>query len=250
MSRASKWQTFGDINLLDYGGGFWRMTAPRVFQFIELVNMDEACGRDNEGQPRYTVELALVDLNAIPEKELESARKSCGWDSAPDNDSALAEMVYQYGLRAPLGSWSGNNAGKLLRNAKSEAHALLDSSRLADQLDKPVNAIGSTASEYMRGDIHSAMVRGIEAGDQSARIMGKMHGLTDSEMSAAALKSATVVVLKQSDIRRCRFTIMLPEHYRQDGTCKCDDAAHRAMMISEWEYSEADFAGIPLREDT
>lgn len=247
MSRVSKWQTFGDVNPTEYGGGFWRMSAPRTFQFVELTNMDEACGRDNEGQPRYVVELALVDLNAIPAEELESARKSCGWEGAADNDAALAEMVYQYGLRAPLGSWSGNNAGKLLRAAKSEARALLDADRLADQLDKPVNAIGSTASEFMRGDINSAMVRGIEAGDQSARIMGKMHGLTDAEMNAAALKSATVVVLKQSDIRRCKFAILLPTHYRPDGTCKCDDAAHRAMMIAEWEYSAADFADIPLK---
>lgn len=247
MTRASKWQTFGDISPTEYGGGFWRMSAPRTFQFVELTNMDEACGRDNEGQPRYTVELALVDLNAIPAKELESARESYGWEGAAD-DAALAEMAYQYGLRAPLGSWSGNSAGKLLRTAKSEARALLDSDRLADQLDKPVNAIGSTASEYMRGDINAAMARGIEAGDQSARIMGKMHRLSDAEMNAAALKSAPIVVLKQSDLLRCKFAIMLPEHYRPDGTCKCDDAAHRAMMIAEWEYSAADFDGIPLRE--
>lgn len=54
--------------------------------------------------------------------------------------------------------------------------------------------------------------------------------------------------IRQGDIRRCRFYILMPEHYRDDGTCKCDDAAHRAMMIREWEYSPSDFDGIPLRE--
>lgn len=253
MRYPTKWITFGDANPLDYGGGFWRQTGPRTFQFIELTNMDEACGRDNEGQSRYVVELALVDLSAIPEEEQASARQSCGWDNAPHSDSALAEMCYQYGTRAPLGSWDGNNAGKLLRAAKSEARSLLDSRTLASQLEKPVNKIGSTAAEFMRGDIQSAMMRGIEAGDQGARIMGKMHGATNEEMDAiqraAQLKFLPVVIMRHSDIRACPFAILLPSHYRLDGTCLCDNAEHRKMMIAEWGYSPKDFEAIPLRGD-
>ena len=45
----------------------------------------------------------------------------------------------------------------------------------------------------------------------------------------------------QSDIRACRFTILVPGHYREDGACKCNDPEHRAMMIREWGYTEADF---------
>jgi hypothetical protein len=40
---------------------------------------------------------------------------------------------------------------------------------------------------------------------------------------------------------------MLPSHYRDDGSCKCDDAAERATMIREWGYTKKDFAKIPLR---
>lgn len=46
----------------------------------------------------------------------------------------------------------------------------------------------------------------------------------------------------------CRFAIFTPEHYRDDGTCMCDDAEHREMMIKLWGYSASDFQGIPLRE--
>jgi hypothetical protein len=46
----------------------------------------------------------------------------------------------------------------------------------------------------------------------------------------------------------CPFAIMVPEHYRDDESCKCDDADERARMIAEWEYSETDFAAIPLRK--
>lgn len=53
--------------------------------------------------------------------------------------------------------------------------------------------------------------------------------------------------LKQSDMLKCPFAIMVPEHYRDDGTCKCDDPTHRAMMIKEWGYKSSQFKNIPLR---
>ncbi len=58
-----------------------------------------------------------------------------------------------------------------------------------------------------------------------------------------------VRVLKKSDIFKCRFMILTSEHYRQDGSCKCDDPEHREKMKREWDYTDADFDGIPLREE-
>jgi len=55
--------------------------------------------------------------------------------------------------------------------------------------------------------------------------------------------------IKQSDIGKCRFCIFAPEHYREDGTCKCDDLEHRKHMIKNWGYSPKDFKGIPLRKE-
>lgn len=63
------------------------------------------------------------------------------------------------------------------------------------------------------------------------------------------LRDGAIRLLAQSAILACPFTILLPEHYREDGSCKCDDPAHRKRMIAEWEYSEEDFANIPLRKD-
>lgn len=54
---------------------------------------------------------------------------------------------------------------------------------------------------------------------------------------------------RMRDIRRCRFTILMPEHYREDGSCKCDDRDYRNHMIRHWGYKEKDFDGIPLREE-
>ena len=56
-----------------------------------------------------------------------------------------------------------------------------------------------------------------------------------------------VRTLAQSDIAACPFVIFVAEHYRPDGSCKCDDADERVKMISEWGYTADDFAAIPLR---
>lgn len=62
------------------------------------------------------------------------------------------------------------------------------------------------------------------------------------------LKFATIRVMKQSDMLRCPFVIIHPAHYREDGSCKCDNEEHRAMMIREWGYTKKSFKGIPLRK--
>lgn len=47
--------------------------------------------------------------------------------------------------------------------------------------------------------------------------------------------------VKQTDIGKCPHFIMVPEHYRTDGSCKCDDLDEQAMMIKEWGYHKSDF---------
>ncbi len=58
----------------------------------------------------------------------------------------------------------------------------------------------------------------------------------------------TVQVMHYDDIRRCPHVILLPSHYRPDGSCKCDDPAERRMMIRRWGYRRSDFDGVPLRK--
>jgi hypothetical protein len=58
-----------------------------------------------------------------------------------------------------------------------------------------------------------------------------------------------VRVIEQGAIQRCRFLIMIPDHYRDDGSCKCDDAEHRAYLIARCGYTDASFDGIPLRTE-
>jgi hypothetical protein len=135
-----------------------------LFQFIEVIDMDDACGSDNEGHPRYVCELSEVFL---PECDVRAAKDCCGWDDARDGSECvplhLAEMCFQYGAKAPMGSWSGNGIDRLLRAARKEANQLDARNGVnilrAMKLNMPVNAIGSTALEYMRGDINAALTR-------------------------------------------------------------------------------------------
>lgn len=55
--------------------------------------------------------------------------------------------------------------------------------------------------------------------------------------------------IRHAVIGQCPFVILVPSHYRDDETCKCDDASEREMMIREWGYSPEDFKGIPLRKE-
>jgi hypothetical protein len=40
--------------------------------------------------------------------------------------------------------------------------------------------------------------------------------------------------ITQADMMKCPFCIMTPDHYRLDGTCRCDDVNHD--MMAEWGY--------------
>lgn len=61
------------------------------------------------------------------------------------------------------------------------------------------------------------------------------------------INGSYAVSMSQQMLQGCPFVIFDPEHYRADGTCKCDDPQHRVFMKREWEYTDADFKGIPLR---
>ena len=66
---------------------------------------------------------------------------------------------------------------------------------------------------------------------------------------SSELSRLNIHMLPQSAILACRFCILVPSHYRDDKTCKCNDPDERAMMIREWGYKAKDFNGIPLRTE-
>lgn len=54
-------------------------------------------------------------------------------------------------------------------------------------------------------------------------------------------------MIKQSDIAACPWSILVPSHYRDDGSCRCDDPTHTEML--EWGYvwgGDTDDDGNPI----
>lgn len=49
------------------------------------------------------------------------------------------------------------------------------------------------------------------------------------------LVESHVRVIKQSDMLKCPHVLMVAEHYRDDGSCRCNDPDHKEM--AEWGYS-------------
>jgi hypothetical protein len=60
----------------------------------------------------------------------------------------------------------------------------------------------------------------------------RFSDLSSDENGAA--RETNIRTLKQSDISRCPHVIFLPDHYRDDGSCKCNDPDETAMR--EWGY--------------
>ncbi len=69
---------------------------------------------------------------------------------------------------------------------------------------------------------------------------------TTMSLEEGQLVETNVRMIKQSDIGQCPFVIMVPTHYRDDGSCKCDDIAEQEMMIREWDYTPQDFLEVGI----
>jgi hypothetical protein len=217
-----------------------------VLRFTDLL---DAGGKDFKDTP-FECDVRRIHLKELPEKEVDSALRSCGWEWKKDGDDtilvndqgsvmragerltlAAVEMCVSYGLGAPLYSATGKRWLHVRAEARREAEGFLKgTSDLDAALDRPVNAIGSTAREYGLGDISSALARG--PATREKELVKKLQG-------------APIVRVVRAQFFSCPFTIIALEHWREDGSCKCNSAAERKRMMAEWEYTEKQMAKLP-----
>lgn len=171
----------GDVNWKDYG---CKLISPKLnngdFDYwlvIEFTNMDDACGRDNEGQAPYHVGISAVSPSEAGPSKLASALDCCGMEGgeAAGNELAQVEALHSYGVRSELWQSSGSNAGKLMVEARKQADVC--AGLFGFYMDTPKNRIGTTGWEALKGDLDSALSRTIASGSVEGRILGKMHGI-------------------------------------------------------------------------
>jgi hypothetical protein len=229
----------GDVNWMEYGGKFvsskLRGKGFDYWMVIDFTNMDDACGDDNNGRPKYHAELSSVSPQQAGRDNLMKAFESCGASEGEVGcgDLIKVEVLHSYGIRGLLWQGDGNNANTLLKTAKAEA--ALAHSGISSAMNKPVNRIGTTAMEAMSGDILGGLARTIASGTTEGKILGKMYEIPepDHKVQFGTLhpdgSMTNVRMIKQSDMQKCPHCIMVPSHYREDGTCK-------------WGYKTEDFS--------
>lgn len=44
--------------------------------------------------------------------------------------------------------------------------------------------------------------------------------------------------IRQTDVQACPHFILVPEHYREDGSCRCDDPEHAAMRELGYKWRD------------
>jgi hypothetical protein len=171
----------GDINWLKYGAKLVSQKQNNgEFDFwfvIEFINMDEACGRDNQCQPRYTAALLVVSPSEAGRDNLANAFECCGLPEDPnlrDNPLVQVEYLSYCGVYAQTWTKSSNNAHQLIREAKREA-TIQAGCMFGFAMDRPVNRIGTTGWEALRGDLNSALNRVITTGSTEGQILAKMY---------------------------------------------------------------------------
>ena len=158
----------GDMNYATYGGK-WISTRQSNGEFdyyfvIELLNWPETVGKREAPPETYNVSLSVVSPQQA-EKEIPHALDCCGiteemLSAATGNgqrDTALVEALHSYGVYTPVWSQDGNNWRALMREARQEA--IPCAGLFGFYLDRPVNAIGTTGWEALRGDLTSAIDR-------------------------------------------------------------------------------------------
>ena len=201
--RGFQWWS-GDVNWQDYGGTWIRQVGERRFHFLSVTNMDEACGRDNEGSPKYSIELSEVDLDVISVEDQASAWESIGGDCQIRGEITIAERVritagccFEYGAKAPLHEEPTNNVNAGFRLCRAESyHLTSDAAAYAERMDRPVNKLGSSAREYMTGDITSAIVRGANAGNPQAQLMARIYVNCEGQTLGGKIPDSELAAMK------------------------------------------------------
>lgn len=148
----------GDTNWLDYGSK-WVSKKLNNGEFdywlvIEILNMDDACGRDNEGKDKYNVSLSCVSPGEAGAENIAKAKECCGYEDGTLTltDIGLVEMLSSYGVAAHLWQADGNNAHKLLKEAKKEAN-IVSSFTFGFSMDKATNRVGTTGWQAIKGQL-------------------------------------------------------------------------------------------------
>lgn len=108
----------------------------------------------------YHIQIMVIAPGEVPESVRDEYISSLGcnddeYDHADTDARTMAILLAESGCGPTVWSKSGNNRKKLYREAIQEAQAI--EMLLGFYLDKPINRIGTTGWEMLRGDFLAGM---------------------------------------------------------------------------------------------
>lgn len=174
----------GDVNWQDYGG-LWispKQHGEFDYWFVrELLNWENAVGEReaNEIGSKYNCSLAMVAPGQLSPQELARIKESLGcdpeqWELAEHKgylDAMLVEACYSYGVRVPVWDANGSNYQKLFSECSKQAE--FGEMLSGFVLDRPVNRIGTSGWDAIKGNITA----GLRSNDSpEAQLMRKIGG--------------------------------------------------------------------------
>jgi hypothetical protein len=167
--EAEGWIDLGsDVNWSDYHGMWGRKAPhePNAWYILRFTNMIDAAGERAavDMKIRYECSVFRVDLGALPEAKKQAVLESFSFRESWDEAAEEAAIVYGLvgdGCASPLhDEQSWNYPDRVRAAAKREADAIMnDYDKRERLLDKPFNAIGTTAREVGQDDLLAGLRR-------------------------------------------------------------------------------------------
>jgi hypothetical protein len=153
-------QIGGDNDWESYGGQFivdekFNNGDFDYYLVIQFENLKESMGY--EADHKYMVIINSVAPSLVSEQDLKGAFESMGVDDPTEQErirkdqKAIAGILSEYGLSAPLFNDVGDNAKKLMDEAKKQGPTI--TGLYGFYMDKPVNRLGNTGWDFIKGNI-------------------------------------------------------------------------------------------------
>ena len=168
----SKWEELGEFSEI-------RKMGPGRFHFIEIITPYDYDGDE------IIVTLSEVDLYQAGPELVKSALEAVDLGEPPEEEMSLAQVLCDCGYRAPMGTWSGTKEKFLIAKAKKESNRLRNHEYHEERMMAPANQIGSTAREFMIGNLNRALICSMTDGSPIGEIMAKAHGYRTEEAVAS-----------------------------------------------------------------
>ena len=119
---------------------------------VNFINWEEVSG---EKKPKYVVEIKAVSPQQAGKKNLKDAFESFGVEDEKEikkaDDEKKVYILSEYGISARVYSAEGDNADKLLEEAKKQVPLI--TGMFGFYMDSPQNRMGNTGWDFIKGDI-------------------------------------------------------------------------------------------------